>query len=354
MSAEKLEVLFVGLGSSRVAWYRAVLPAMALGVDWVGLAGVPPNLQFTTGYVKGATQVPALESYDVIIIQQPRGRKWMEIIKNLRAAGKVVLVEYDDYVHGIRKARDHDFSAYFQPKDLRAMELCMKASDGMICSTDYIARRYSSHVPKTYVCENGLDLGRYRMSRPERGVIDGKPTVTIMWSGATGHRIGVDPWVDVVDRMMSEYSHVCFATIGQDFAEKLRRYENRVISVPFAALETYPAAMMLGDIALAPAGNTSWYRGKSDLRAMEAAALGIPIIADRHYEDSVVFGETGFVVDRPAEAVEYLRWLIEDVDLRHRVGDTAKAYAHENFSMATRREAWREAIVDAWESRAAA
>ena len=30
--------LFVGLGTSAVAWYRAALPAMALGADWVGVA----------------------------------------------------------------------------------------------------------------------------------------------------------------------------------------------------------------------------------------------------------------------------------------------------------------------------
>lgn len=353
--ARQLEVLFLGLGSSRVAWYRIVLPAMALGCDWMGVVGTPPALQFVTGYVKGATQVARLDDYDVVVAQQPRGPKWAEVIRNLRKAGKVVLYEVDDYVHGIRKAKDHDFAAYFQPKDLRAMELCMRACNGLICSTDYIARRYSRYAEQTWVCHNGLDLGRYRMTRPPRGKIDGKESVTIMWSGATGHRRGVNPWIQVVDRIMEKYPHVCFATIGQDFAGQLgQKYRDRVIAIPFAALETYPAAMMLGDIALAPAGDSSWYRGKSDLRAMEAAALGIPVVADEHYSESVVDGITGFLVESPADAYDHLADLVEDVRFRGLMGQQAKVHANLHFGMEIRREQWRNTIIEAWEAAQAA
>ena len=41
--------LFVGIGASGPAWYRAALPATALGADWVGVRGTPPELRFVTG-----------------------------------------------------------------------------------------------------------------------------------------------------------------------------------------------------------------------------------------------------------------------------------------------------------------
>jgi glycosyltransferase involved in cell wall biosynthesis len=304
-------------------------------------------MQFVTGYVAGATQLPVLENYDVIIVQEPRGR-WFDVIRDLRSHGKVVLAEYDDYVHGIRKSTDHDFKEFFQPRHLREMELCMRACDGLIASTDYIALRYKRYVPRVYVCENGLDMGRYRLSRPPRGVIDGKETVTIMWSGATGHRRGTEPWLEVVERIMREHPEVCLATIGQDFASRFGpEFGDRVISIPFAALETYPAAMMLGDIALAPAGKSSWYRGKSDLRAMEAAALGIPVVADEHYERSVVDGQSGFVVYHAGQVYGALKRLIEDHELRRSMGEYAREHAKQ-FDMAVRREQWREAVLDAY------
>lgn len=352
MSDKHIEVLFVGLGNSRVSWYRAALPALALGCDWMGIMGKPPALQFATGYVKGRTQAANMAEYDVIVLQQPRGREWFTVIKNLRAAGKTILYEIDDYVHGIRKAKDHDFSRFFQPKHLAEMELCMRACDGIIASTKYIADRYRKYNANTYVCENGLDFGRYRLTRPERGEIDGTPTVTLMWSGATGHTRGVDPWLSVVERTMDKYPHVCLATIGQDFTQWFGdKFGGRLIGVPFSSIETYPAAMMLGDIALAPAGDSSWYRGKSTLRAMEAAALGIPVIADDHYEEAVVHGLTGFVVDQPGEVGSCLEYLIENETSRNEMGADARVHAEGNFDMKQRRDQWRDVIIQAYESR---
>lgn len=354
MPDKHLQVLFVGLGNSRVCWYRITLPGMYLGCDWAGIAGVPPKMQFATGYVKGATQLPVFEDYDVIVIQQPRG-SWFDLIQQLKARGIMVLAEYDDYVHGIRKSRDHDFREFFKKKHLQSMERCLRACDGLICSTEYIARRYSSFVPRVWVCENGLDMGRYRVTPPSRGKIDGKESVTLMWSGATGHWVGTAAWLEAARRVMREHSHVCLATIGQPFAREFaREFGERVIDVPFAALETYPSAMMLGDIALAPAGNTSWYRGKSDLRAMEAAALGMPVVADAHYERSVIDGETGFVVDNPGEAFRRMSQLVLDPGLRKRMGERARELAEAQFDMKHRREQWRQVIIEAWEGRDAA
>ena len=34
------------------------------------------------------------------------------------------------------------------------------------------------------------------------------------------------------------------------------------------------------DVALAPSGNNNLFRGKSDLRWLEASALGIPVVGD--------------------------------------------------------------------------
>jgi glycosyltransferase involved in cell wall biosynthesis len=348
MSDKTLQVLFMGLGNSRVAWYRCALPALYLGCDWVGVSGAPPSMHLVTGYVEQATKLPDLDKYDVIVIQQPRGSGWLKVIKRMRAAGKVVLAEYDDYVHGIRKSSDHDFRSVFQREHLESMELCLRACDGLIASTEFIASRYGRFNAGTWVCENGLDLGRYRLTRPPRGKINGQETVTLMWSGATGHWRGARPWLEMVHRIMTEMPHVCFASIGQDFTGELGEFGDRVIAIPFAALETYPAAMMLGDIALAPAGTSTWYRGKSDLRAMEAAALGLPVVAARHYERSVDHTTTGYVVDSPGEAYVAMKELVENRPARILMGDAARKWAEDHFDMRVRRESWRKAIVEAY------
>ena len=96
--SDEPRVLFCGLGTSAVAWYRCILPAQALGADWCGLGYEPPNLQFYTGLVKGETRLPRWEDYDIIVVQQPRGLGWHKLIREMQDRGIRVIFEIDDYV----------------------------------------------------------------------------------------------------------------------------------------------------------------------------------------------------------------------------------------------------------------
>jgi len=341
-----IQVLFVGLGNSRISWYRCVLPALYLGCDWIGVTGHPPALQFATGYVKGATQMARFEDYDAVVLQQPAGHRWFDLIGQLHARGIAVLYEIDDFVHGIRKAQDHDFRHEFGRTRVKQMELCMRRADGMIVSTEYLARRYRTYSKRIWVCPNGLDMARYRLSRPERPRIEGQPIVTIGWAGATGHTRGITPWMEVVARVMSRHKQVTFMSIGYPFAEMIR--SDRALAIPFTCLETYPAAMMSFDIALAPGGDSGFYRAKSPLRAMEAGALGIPVVADPAvYGDAVVDGATGLLAATPSDAEEALEALVADEDLRVRLGDAARAHIAAHYDMRVQVEHWKNAITGA-------
>jgi glycosyltransferase involved in cell wall biosynthesis len=105
--------------------------------------------------------------------------------------------------------------------------------------------------------------------------------------------------------------------------------------------------MMMGDVSIAPAGRSDWYQAKSDLRAMESQALGIPVVADRHYAGSVVDGETGILVKDHLQARRALRELASDDGLRERMSVSARAHATESFDMASRVSSWDLALSEA-------
>jgi glycosyltransferase involved in cell wall biosynthesis len=116
--------------------------------------------------------------------------------------------------------------------------------------------------------------------------------------------------------------------------------DDRCLSVPFAAIEQYPAAMTMFDIALAPAGKGGFFRGKSDLRWMEAGALAIPTIADPMVYNRIDDGVNGFHADTPSEALEILRRLVRDAELRTIVGNSAQEYIRENCSIEKTAQRW--------------
>jgi glycosyltransferase involved in cell wall biosynthesis len=333
--------LFVGIGTSAVCWYRASLPAIALGADWVGVRSAPPDLRIVTGDLGRVSGVESLFSYDVVVLQQVRGREWMKVIQELRARGTRVLYEIDDLPDAIRKTEDHDAALAIDREWVRDVELAMRVCDGVICSTDFLARRYRSLVKTTFTCRNGLDLRRYAITRVPR-----EDTVTIGWAGGTGHRRAVGAWLPAIAEVLRERPGTRFMTVGEPFATELAEEfgEERCIALPFWNLETYPAAMANFDIALAPATNSGFFRGKSDLRFLEAAALGIPVVADPLLYPTIEHGVTGLHARTPAEARAAITTLVDDPALRERIGSAARDYVRTHRTSAAVAPQWTAAF----------
>jgi glycosyltransferase involved in cell wall biosynthesis len=337
------DVCMVGLGASAPLYYRVMMPAIQLGVDWCGIASLPPKLQVVTGSIRKTTQPPDLiGDYKVVVLQQPKGEAWEQTIEAMQEAGKKVIFEVDDYLHGVEERGGEDTGRIhgFDKRALILYERCMRMCDAMIVSTDYLAKKYAKFNPNIYVCRNGIDPLRYQLTRPKRD------TVNIGWAGASGHLKALAPWINVVNAIMLQREDTCFVSVGQNYADAIKPNvgEARAIAIPFTALEQYPAAMTMFDIALAPGGGGTWYRGKSDLRWLEASALGIPIIARpsiyREIEDRV----TGFHATGPHEMAPVLMELLNDADLRKKVGQAAKEYVLSNRTVKQMAQEWADAF----------
>lgn len=335
--------LFVGIGASGPAWYRAALPATALGADWVGVRGTPPELRFVTGDNGRVRALEDLFGYDVVVVQQPRGREWVALIRDLQARGTRVLYEIDDLLDAVRKTAGHEHAKAFDRQWVLASEMAMRVCDGVICSTGFLARRYASVNPDVHVCRNGLDLRRYELSRLPRD------TVTIGWAGGAGHEAAMKPWLPAVREVLRALPHARFMTVGAPYAEFLEAEfgPERAIALPFGQIETYPAAMSNFDIALAPAAPTSFFRAKSDLRWLEASALGLPVVADPGVYPDVEHGVTGLHAATPAEATEHLLALARSRELRETIGAAAREVVSRTRRIEIAAEQWRAVLESA-------
>jgi glycosyltransferase involved in cell wall biosynthesis len=334
--------IFVGKGKSAVCWYRCALPAMELGQDWVGVEGAPPALKLATGRTARPFAFDHLIDYDVVVLQQPEG-PWASLIRRLQARGITVLFEIDDYVQAVRKMADHEGRSHWTKERILGLETNMRLADGLICSTEYLARRYRGFNPRVWVCRNGLDLGRYDYARaPRHGV-------TIGWAGGVGHTASVAAWLPEVAAALRATPEARFVSVGQPAARQLQGEfgPERAVAVPFGDLETYPASMTAFDLAIAPSGRNNLFRGKSDLRWLEASALGIPLIADPEVYPEIEHGVTGFHAATAAEVRAALGALLGDAALRERVGAAAQAHVREHRSSAVAAQRWAEVLTEA-------
>ena len=146
--------------------------------------------------------------------------------------------------------------------------------------------------------------------------------------------------------VMEERPETRFVSVGTRYANSFaeRFGPARGLSVGWAPLDSYPASMTMFDIALAPAGKTHFFRGKSDLRWLEASALSIPIVADPRVYPDIEHGVTGFHAHTTAEVRDTLRMLVDDADLRERVGADARAHVREHRDMRVMAGQWAETL----------
>jgi glycosyltransferase involved in cell wall biosynthesis len=329
-----MNVLFVGIGTTARCWYRCALPARALGADWIGVGGHPTALVIRTGQCsRDIGSIEDLATYDVVVLQQPHGNAWRNAIAELQRRGTRVLFEIDRDVH---------VSASLSRATLLDLELTMGASDGLICSTAHIAARYRSLNSETWVCADGIDLGRYALTRAPR------ETVTVGWAGGSGLRPALAPWLRELVPVLSVRPATRFMSIGPEgcasaLAERFG--PTRCIELPRGPIETSPAAMSSFDIALAPAAPAPLHGGKGELRWLEASALGIPTVADPAVYRSIDDGVSGLHAATPAQAREAIMALVDDDALRERIGSAARAYVREHRCIQAVAPQWERAFA---------
>lgn len=318
MSLSSSEVLFLSKGLGAIPWYRCGMPALWSGCDWASVIDRPPNLQIVGGLKRGGLTMPRFEDYRIIVVQQPAGSAWVNQILDWREKGIHVFYEIDDHLHSVRKIKSHKARGIYHPKVLKEHEMCMKASSGLIVSTEFLGTKYRRFNPNVYVCRNCVEGERYKLfERPERD------TINIGWAGGEGHAEVVESWRPAIEAIMAKYQQVRFIAAGLPVSE-LFDDKSRITQFPYVQVETVPAVMMNFDIAIAPSGRNDFFRAKSDLRWLETGALGIPLVADPFVYGDIRDDHDGFHARNADEAEAALEYLVGDPELRSEIGGNAQ------------------------------
>jgi Glycosyl transferases group 1 len=326
------DVLFVAQTSGASCYHRIMLPALALGADWCGLDSPPPLMTLGRGEVRFSGGEPDLGAYRVVVVQIPAQDGWLDLIPELQATGTRVVYEIDYHVHEIAD----------DPELLVRIETLLAMCDAVICATPYIAERYARHNPRTFVCESGIDLRAYRLTRPPHD------TVNVGWSGISLLPDEMMPWLRQIAGLMQARDVTNFVSIGQRFADALADSgtvaPERCLTIPGMLPEQYPAAMSIFDLAFDPAGRAPWRRGRSQLRWLEAGAWGIPLVGDPRVYSGIEDGVTGFHAADPIATARAIMRLVDDPLLRRSVGERARQRVAERHSMEAVAPRWAQAL----------
>lgn len=229
----------------------------------------------------------------------------------------------DDYFHMDRT--NHGAFEEYGRRGVRARLLgnAACASVVTVCSP-LLGEIFAQYCSRVLVVPNGLPERYLSQPRPQNE----KPVVGWVGTSSTLYELPI-AW-SAFSRTM-EYGGVA-QTVGVPYA--VMRHEG--LSAPGVRhTDWIPTRRYLDsinfDIWVAPYRRTAYNQAKAPTKALEAAFLGVPVVASGTdpYLDFVDHGVTGFIARSEQDWHEYIRMLIADPQLRQQMGDAARVKAAE-------------------------
>lgn len=285
--------------------------------------------------------VPTVESgcaqADAVVMQFIQEEGALDLFESIkiRFPHLPVLVEIDDNIMSV-PTYNEAFDAYDPRAAARHRVLAqIKAADGVITTTAQLKEAYSPYNPNIWVVPNSIDFSRWKVKRKAR------PGVRIGWAGGSGREGDIEIVKDAILNICRKHKEVRFVFVNgpskiglPEFFKGHPQIEHKAVFVPILK---YPALMasLDFDIGISPLVDSSFNRGKSNLKWLENAAMGIPTVASNvgHYAETIRHGKDGFLCDDSKEFERALDILITDRKRRNQMGRAAQERVRQDFNI---------------------
>jgi glycosyltransferase involved in cell wall biosynthesis len=259
---------------------------------------------------------PDVSGYSLIAGQRLAEHRSLTPWRHLHTRHRLIY-EIDDNVF----AQRHDF--YGRPDVQDTIKRAAGVADLVTVSTNALAEVMRQINPNVAVLPNCIPGYLLGLRRPVR------QQLTVGWTCSFSHDQDTSVIADPCHKLLAGID-AQFHLIGADFRRELGLPGMRYTPGWWDASRHDRYYKLIDfDVGLAPLTGTKFDMAKSCLKALEYAALGIPVIASdcEPYRDFVRDGVTGFLVRTAEEWLDRMYLLVSDPDLRNTMGTKARIAA---------------------------
>jgi glycosyltransferase involved in cell wall biosynthesis len=293
----------------------------------------------------------ALRSDVIFLYRLAMSPPLRRLIDRAHELHKPVIFDTDDLIFEPDLIEQHRAVRNLTPSDqiqhaegVRRYLETLQACDTVVTATPLLAEFARRRGKPAYVHRNSLGqemlahanrLFSQRRQQPRRdqvviGYGSGTPTHDVDFQEATAALI------TVLDR----FRHAQLWIAGPlTIASELERFGTRVRRFPLTDWRAWFELAAKMDIAIAPLEqNNVFSRAKSEIKFVEAGALGVPLVASKSdpFRDSITEGEDGLLATGEMEWTRALTSLIEQPERRARIGERAREMVLQRHSPAAR------------------
>ena len=260
---------------------------------------------------------------DVTVLQRPAGTGGMQLLEQLAGQTKVVYEVDDDMLQADPSGIPHLVDERFK----ESVRRCLRMADMVTTTNDHLAATIRPYNDNVVILPNMVKAGLADVRRARKPDPD---KVTVGWAGGTSHLVDMVVIQDALTTVLEEMPQAELHFMGFDFSPLLFDLRARCRRSNWQPDVGDYYKRVDFDIAVAPSADIPFNRSKTPIRALEMAAMGIPIVASNRlpYSEFVIDGKTGFLVDDDHdEWVARIGQLVDDADLRAEMGRAARDQA---------------------------
>jgi O-antigen biosynthesis protein len=285
-----------------------------------------------------------------------------KLIKKIKKQGGEIIFDTDDLVFNVKLIQQTDhyakMSAFEKMQYQKGIgEEILKDPYVKVCttSTKFIAKLLAEYGKQVFVTTNKLSQAWVEMAERimecetrsmEHETTDAIRTRSLSngqagtirlgyFSGTIGHNKDFATISDALMEILKKYSQVEIFLAGPlELEKKMAEFSERIVRSTYAPRKKHFENIFACDIILAPLERDIFSEGKSELKFFEAGLLKVPVVAVRNstYADVITDGVDGFLAEGETEWVEKLSSLIEDSELRKRIGESAHEKALRDYT----------------------
>jgi len=278
-------------------------------------------LPFPKGVFAKLKVFKSVNQYDILFIQRKRfSVLWL---KYIRKNARKIVYDFDDSVmHRSSKHLRHESKT--RVKMFKSM---VNASDHIIAGNEYLQQNTIPYTQNVTIIPSPIDMTFY----PQKEYPEKNDTITLGWVGAHGS-------IHYLKKMKS-----IFETLGKR-NDKLRLKiicdtffdcENMIVEKKQWNEKDEVADIQSFDIGLMPLMDDPWSHGKCGLKILQCLATGVPVVCSPAgvNREIVEDGVHGFWASSQEEWIEKLEILINDHELRRKMGIAGRERVIERYSL---------------------
>lgn len=322
----------------RIEQWRSHLEAEGISVDFLPFADIQlASLLHRSGhwaekitgiagaFVRRAVEVATAPRYDVILIYRALCWAGPAILEHLLSlTRRPIIFDFDDAIFLEHTSAANKGLGWlkFPRKTASICKLSTHVVAGNSFLADY-ARRYNSCVT---IIPSSIDVEYYR---PVAGKLINERLV-IGWTGSSTSQSHLEMFAPVLRELIKRRNIL------------MRVYSDRepnLPGIPYIWRPWSPQSELEElshfDIGIMPMPDDQWSRGKCAMKALQYMAMGVPTICSAVGANCEVIehGRNGLLAATPEDWLHHLVTLIDEPELRGKLGRAGRQTVEEGFSM---------------------